>query len=91
MITQKFFKLPDKLIFFIIILFYTQIFNLDAKSKVCETLLDVLEINTNAYKNCLLKKSGEKYSREELNTCKKYYLTEIERLSYVFKNTCKKN
>ena len=60
MITQKFFKLPDKLIFLIIILFYTQIFNLDAKSKVCETLLDVLEINTNAYKNCLLKKYRKK-------------------------------
>ncbi len=57
--------------------------------EVCNTLLNVISINTNAYKNCLLQKSGEKFSREELNTCKKYYLTEIERLSYVFKNICK--
>ena len=57
--------------------------------EVCSTLVNVISINTNAYKNCLLQKSGEKFSREELNTCKKYYLTEIERLSYVFKNICK--
>ena len=57
--------------------------------EVCNTLLNVININTNAYKNCLLQKSGEKFSREELNTCKKYYLTEIERLSYVYKNICK--
>ena len=56
--------------------------------EVCNTLLNVIDINTNAYKNCLLQKSGEKFSREELNTCKKYYLTEIERLSYVYKNIC---
>ena len=48
----------------------------------------VIDINSNAYKNCLLQKSGEKFSREELNNCKKYYLTEIERLSYVYKNIC---
>ena len=58
------------------------------KEAVCETLLNVININTNAYKNCLLQKSGEKFSREELNNCKKYYLTEIERLSYVYKNIC---
>ena len=63
-------------------------FSIDNK-KVCNILLDVTNINTNAYKNCLLQKSGEKFSREELNTCKKYYLTEIERLSYVYKNICK--
>mgnify|MGYP001399546879 FL=1 len=57
--------------------------------EVCNTLLNVIDINTNAYKNCLLQKSGEKFSREELNTCKKYYLTQIERLSYVYKNICK--
>ena len=57
--------------------------------EVCITLLNVIDINTNAYKNCLLQKSGEKFSREELNTCKKYYLTQIERLSYVYKNICK--
>ena len=57
--------------------------------EVCNTLLNVIDINTNAYKNCLLQKSGEKFSREELSACKKYYLTEIERLSYVYKNICK--
>ena len=57
--------------------------------EVCNTLLNVIDINTNAYKNCLLQKSGEKFSREELNSCKKYYLTQIERLSYVYKNICK--
>ena len=57
--------------------------------EVCNTFLNVIDINTNAYKNCLLQKSGEKFSREELNTCKKYYLTQIERLSYVYKNICK--
>ena len=58
------------------------------KVAVCERLLNVIDINSNAYKNCLLQKSGEKFSREELNNCKKYYLTEIERLSYVYKNIC---
>ena len=66
----------------------TKSFSLENK-EVCNTLLNVIDINTNAYKNCLLQKSGEKFSREELNTCKKYYLTEIERLSYVYKNICK--
>ena len=58
------------------------------KGAVCETLLNVIDINSNAYKNCLLQKSGEKFSRAELNSRKKYYLTEIERLSYVYKNIC---
>ena len=58
------------------------------KGEVCEILLNVIVINSNAYKNSLLQKSGEKFSREELNNCKKYYLTEIERLSYVYKNIC---
>ena len=40
------------------------------KGVVCETLLNVIDINSNAYKNCLLQKSGEKFSREELNNCK---------------------
>ena len=54
----------------------TKSFSLENK-EVCNTLLNVIDINTNAYKNCLLQKSGEKFSREELNTCKKYYLTQI--------------
>ena len=58
------------------------------KEAVCETLLNVININTNAYKNCLIQKFEEKFSSEELNNCKKYYLTEIERLSYVYKNIC---
>ena len=44
------------------------------KTDVCNTLLSVISINTDAYKNCLLQKPGDKFSREELNTCKKYYL-----------------
>ena len=69
-------------------LFQAKSFSLD-KKEVCNTLVNVISINTNAYKNCLLQKSGENFTREELNTCKKYYLTEIERLSYVYKNICK--
>ena len=34
------------------------------KGEVCETLLNVIDINSNAYKNCLLQKSGEKFSRK---------------------------
>jgi hypothetical protein len=58
------------------------------KGVVCQRLLNVIDFNSNAYKDCLLEKSGEKFSREEYNNCKKYYLTEIERLSYVYKNIC---
>ena len=72
----------------IILFFFTLGAYTDDKVAVCKTLLNVININTNAYKNCLLQKSGEKFSREELNNCKKYYLTEIERLSYVYKNIC---
>ena len=61
----------------------------EENKEVCSILLNVVSINTNAYKNCLLQKSGANFSREQLNTCKKYYLTEIERLSYVYKNICK--
>ena len=71
------------LMFFIVINVYST-----EKGAVCKTLLNVIDINSNAYKNCLLQKSGETFSREELNNCKKYYLTEIERLSYVYKNIC---
>ena len=74
----------------IIFLYLITIKSFSVENKeVCNTLLNVIDINTNAFKNCLLQKSGEKFSREELNTCKKYYLTEIERLSYVYKNICK--
>ena len=74
---------------FILMLFIATDSYATEKRAVCETLLNVIDINSNAYKNCLLQKSGEKFSREELNNCKKYYLTEIERLSYVYKNICK--
>ena len=73
---------------FILMFFFTSNIYANEKGTVCETLLNVIDINSNAYKNCLLQKSGEKFSREELNNCKKYYLTEIERLSYVYKNIC---
>ena len=73
---------------FILMLFIATDSYATEKRAVCETLLNVIDINSNAYKNCLLQKSGETFSREELNNCKKYYLTEIERLSYVYKNIC---
>ena len=76
-----------KILFILMFFFATNIYAIE-KGAVCETLLIVIDINSNAYKNCLLQKSGEKFSREELNNCKKYYLTEIERLSYVYKNIC---
>ena len=58
-------------------------------SKTCSNLTQALNINTSAYKACLYQKAGEKYSQEELSKCKSYYLQEIERLSYVYKNLCK--
>jgi len=61
----------------------------DNNNKVCDTLLNLLNINTNAYKNCLLQKTGGKFSREDLNICKEYYLTDVERLSNIYKNICK--
>ena len=73
---------------FILMFFVASNIYANEKGAVCQTLLNVIDINSNAYKNCLLQKSGEKFSREELNNCKKYYLTEIERLSYVYKNIC---
>ena len=76
-----------KTIFILMFFISTNIYATEIRA-VCETLLNVIDINSNAYKNCLLQKSGEKFSREELNNCKKYYLTEIERLSYVYKNIC---
>ena len=82
-----------KIVFFKFIIIFSFLITSSTFSKqkmdVCNTLLSVITVNTNAYKNCLLQKSGDKFSREELNTCKKYYLTEIERLSYVYKNICK--
>ncbi len=85
MIKKKIFLISIVLFLYLITI---KSFSIENK-EVCNILLNVIDINTNAYKNCLLQKSGEKFSREELNTCKKYYLTEIERLSYVYKNICK--
>ena len=76
-----------KILVFLMILSSSNIYA-NKKGAVCDTLLNVIDFNSNAYKNCLFQKSGEKFSREELNNCKKYYLTEIERLSYVYKNIC---
>ena len=73
---------------FILLFFVASNIYANEKGEVCKTLLNVININSNAYKNCLLQKSGEKFRREELNNCKKYYITEIERLSYVYKNIC---
>ena len=60
--------------------------NLD---KTCNNIIKGLEVNTGAYKSCLYKKPGEKYSQDELTKCKNYYLQEVERLSYIFKNICR--
>ena len=68
---------------------YSKISFSDERTVVCTTLVNVINVNTKAYKNCLMQKSGENFSREELNRCKKYYITEIERLSYVYKNICR--
>ena len=56
---------------------------------LCTTLIETLNINALAYKNCLMKSPNNEYTRDDINMCKKYYLTEIERLSYVYKNICK--
>ncbi len=68
---------------------YSKISFSDERTEVCATLVNVINVNTKAYKNCLMQKSGENFTREELNRCKKYYITEIERLSYVYKNICR--
>ena len=61
-----------KIVFFkfIIIFSFLIISSTFSKQKmdVCNTLLSVITVNTNAYKNCLLQKPGDKFSREELNT-----------------------
>ena len=54
----------------------------------CKNLEISLEVNSGAYKNCLLQKAGEEYTRKELEDCKKYYMQEMERLSYIYKNIC---
>ena len=56
-------------ILFILMFFVASNIYANKKGVVCETLLNVIDINSNAYKNCLLQKSGEKFSREELNNC----------------------
>ena len=59
--------------------------------KSCENISAALEVNTGAYNKCLYLKSGEKFSQDEISKCKSYYLSQIERLSYVYKNICKNN
>ena len=76
-------------VFFLILIFFSKPLHANNNKNTCEVLLDVLSINTTAYKNCLMKKPNNEFSREDLDKCKKYYLSEIERLSYVFKNVCK--
>ena len=49
---------------FILMFFVAANIHANEKGAVCETLLNVIDINSNAYKNCLLQKSGEKFSRE---------------------------
>ncbi|MDC3024530.1 hypothetical protein OA264_03565 [Alphaproteobacteria bacterium] len=61
--------------------------NINIKS--CKNLIKALDLNTEAYNRCLFSKAGEKFTADELKACQSHYLTEIERLSYVFKNICK--
>ena len=76
-------------IFLLLVIPFTNLSLAKENNAVCNTLLEVLEFNANSYKSCLLKDVGEGFDLDELNTCKRYFLIEIERLSYVYKNTCK--
>ena len=87
-----FFKFTVGILFYLLTFTLILPNNLSANTditKTCNNLITVLDTNTGAYKKCLYQKAGEKFTREELMKCKKYYLQEIERLSYVFKNICK--
>ena len=78
-----------KVFFFLLSILHINLLEAEETNKVCNTLLEVLEFNTNSYKNCLFKDEEQGFDLDQLNTCKRYFLIEIERLSYVFKNTCK--
>ena len=60
-------------------------------SNTCKNLEISLEVNSGVYKKCLLENPGKKFSRDELEKCKINSLQELERVSYIFKNICKKN
>ena len=78
------------LIFTLIFFINISIIFADAVSnKTCQNLIKALDLNTGAYNKCLFAKAGEKYTAEDLKACQVHYLTEIERLSYVYKNICK--
>ncbi len=81
--------IKKKIPFIFIIYFITNIGLAENKNTFCNILDDSLKINLKAYKNCLIKKPTTQFSRNDLNECKRYYLSEVERLSYVFKNVCK--
>lgn len=78
-----------KIVFLLITLLTNLAFSSTNLDKTCNNIIKGLEINTEAYKSCLYKKPGEKYSQQQLTKCKNYYLQEVERLSYIFKNICK--
>ena len=78
-----------KVFFFLLSTFHINLLVAKDNNMVCETLLEVLEFNTNSYKNCLLKDEKQGFDLDQLNSCKRYFIIEIERLSYVYKNTCK--
>ena len=63
----------------------TQINNI----KSCQNLIKSLDLNTTAYNKCLFSEGSEKFTAEELKACQSHYLSEIERLSYVYKNICR--
>ena len=76
------------LIFFIALLYSASIAGMN---NTCKNLETSLEVNSGVYKKCLLEDPGKKFSRDELEKCKKNSLQELERVSYIFKNICKKN
>ena len=77
--------------FYILLLIFNplNLFANIAIERSCQNLIKALELNTGAYNKCLFSKVAEKYTAEELKACQNHYLSEVERLSYVFKNICK--
>ena len=81
-----------KFFYILLLLFAFNIFSVSANlstNKSCQNLVKALDLNTGAYNRCLFSKAGEKYTAEDLKACQTHYLSEIERLSYVYKNICK--
>lgn len=75
---------------FFLLYFISHIISADEKKfKSCENLTKALDLNTGAYNKCLFAKPSKTFTSEDLKSCQRYYLKEIEKLAYVFKNICK--